>query len=57
METTIAIDTDHAHRWVIDEPNGPVSRGVCKVCKAEKPFKNWLSETDFITNAEYQLAA
>lgn len=49
--------TDHFHRWRIDEPNGPVSIGVCKVCGAEKQFKNWLSEMDFITNEEHRAAA
>ena len=35
METTItAIQPDHAHRWLIGEPNGPVSNGICKICKA-----------------------
>lgn len=32
---------DHFHRWLIDEPNGPVSGGVCKVCGIQKEFKNW----------------
>lgn len=29
----------HAHRWRIDEPNGPMSRGVCE-CGAERAFSN-----------------
>jgi hypothetical protein len=49
--------TDHAHRWRIPEPDGPMSIGVCKVCGAEKQFKNWLSDTDFITNEEHRQAA
>jgi hypothetical protein len=48
---------DHAHRWRIEEPNGPVSHGVCKVCGTTKEFKNWLSEGDFITNEEHRIAA
>jgi hypothetical protein len=28
------------HRWVIDSPNGAMSRGVCRVCGAEKEFPN-----------------
>ncbi|MFN0096043.1 MAG: hypothetical protein ACKVVT_14870 [Dehalococcoidia bacterium] len=48
---------DHYHRWRIDEPNGPQSRGTCKVCGAEKMFKNWLSDMDFITNEEHRMAA
>lgn len=47
----------HFHRWRIDEPNGPVSLGVCKVCGAEKQFKNWLADGDFITNEEHRMAA
>ena len=49
--------SDHFHRWRIEEPNGPVSRGVCKDCGAEKQFKNWLSDMDFITNEEHRNAA
>lgn len=48
---------DHFHRWLIDEPNGPVSGGVCKVCGIQKEFKNWLSDGDFITNEEHRSAA
>lgn len=48
---------DHYHRWRIDEPNGPVSTGVCKVCGVTKQFKNWLSDGDFITNEEHRAAA
>ena len=48
---------DHFHRWRIDEPSGPMSRGVCKVCGVEKEFKNWLSDMDFITNEEHRSAA
>jgi len=48
---------DHFHRWRIDEPNGPVSLGVCKVCGTTKEFKNWLADGDFITNEEHRVAA
>jgi hypothetical protein len=51
------VQPDHLHRWRIDEPNGPVSEGVCKVCGATKNFKNWLAEGDFITNEEHRMAA
>jgi hypothetical protein len=58
-DTTLSIirPADHAHRWVIEEPNGPISRGRCKICRQERDFKNWLSETDFITNEEYRQTA
>ena len=49
--------SDHFHRWRIDEPNGPVSTGTCKVCGQSRQFKNWLSDMDFITNEEHRIAA
>ena len=29
------------HRWRIDEPAGATSRGVCRICGAEKLFRNY----------------
>jgi hypothetical protein len=29
------------HYWIIESPNGPTSRGVCKLCGAEKEFQNF----------------
>lgn len=29
------------HHWVIDPPEGPVSRGVCKKCGAVQEFPNY----------------
>jgi hypothetical protein len=55
--TTPAVASDHLHRWRIEEPNGPTSVGICKVCGVEKYFKNWLSDMDFITNEEHRMAA
>ena len=28
------------HHWVIDPPNGAISKGRCKVCGEEKEFRN-----------------
>ena len=28
------------HYWLIESPNGPISRGTCKFCGAEKDFHN-----------------
>ncbi len=55
-ETARTAAPDHFHRWRIEEPNGPVSRGVCKECGVEKQFKNWLADGDFITNEEHRVA-
>ena len=58
MEVTRTVSpADHAHRWRIEEPSGELSRGVCKTCGAERLFKNWLEDTDYITNTEHRLAA
>ena len=59
VEATLSMirPATHAHRWLIEEPNGPLSHGRCKVCNAEKEFKNWLAETDFITSEEHRQAA
>ena len=32
------------HYWIIESPNGPTSRGVCKLCGAEKEFQNSFPE-------------
>ena len=34
--TTTQPKADHFHRWRLDEPNGPLSSGVCKVCGVTK---------------------
>jgi hypothetical protein len=33
------------HYWIIESPHGPTSRGVCKLCGAEKEFRNSFPET------------
>jgi hypothetical protein len=30
------------HHWLIDSPEGPSSRGVCKLCGAIDEFKNYV---------------
>ena len=36
----MAEQTDCVHHWKIDAPAGPTSRGVCKICGAERRFPN-----------------
>ena len=31
------------HYWVIDSPEGPTSRGICRLCGAEDEFSNYIS--------------
>lgn len=56
METKELAAAQHAHHWVIEEANGPRSRGRCKRCGASREFKNWLEDSDFITNEEHRQA-
>jgi hypothetical protein len=42
----------HAHRWRIDEPQGEVSHGLCRLCGAQREFRNWLPELDYISRRE-----
>jgi hypothetical protein len=45
IETTSQVDeytrrTRCQHHWIIEEPNGPTSHGICKRCGAEREFFN-----------------
>ena len=43
LEEPEAKDECH-HYWIIESAKGPVSRGVCKFCGAEKEFLNSLPD-------------
>ncbi len=30
------------HHWLIESPQGPVSRGICQLCDATREFKNYI---------------
>ena len=30
------------HEWIVDAPNGPSSKGVCRLCKEEREFLNYI---------------
>ena len=30
------------HHWLIESPQGPVSRGRCQLCDATREFKNYI---------------
>ena len=31
-----------SHHWVIEGARGPTSKGICRLCGAEKGFRNYL---------------
>lgn len=39
------IATDCQHQWMIDQPNGPTSVGVCKLCGETSEFQNSIPGT------------
>lgn len=38
------------HHWLIEPPNGPISKGVCKLCGEVKLFDNILA--DLLSNKD-----
>jgi len=32
------------HHWIIEDPDGRISKGRCKLCGSEKEFKNLLAD-------------
>ncbi|MBT4511610.1 MAG: hypothetical protein GY845_14300 [Planctomycetes bacterium] len=44
-ESTLEIQSQEqcVHHWIIDPPDGPISKGTCKLCGDEKDFPNDLS--------------
>ena len=45
--------SDHAHRWVLDEPNGPVSTGRCG-CGIERRLGNSLEAAEELKVRNYR---
>ncbi len=43
-----------AHHWVVESPNGAVSRGRCRACGAVREFRN--ATTDFVWEEERKSA-
>ena len=40
-------DSQCQHHWMIDIAGGPESRGVCRICGAERLFKNALDRVEW----------
>jgi hypothetical protein len=37
-------EAPHAHHWIIETPNGPISHGCCEECGQNRDFKNFLED-------------
>ncbi|MCS7206611.1 MAG: hypothetical protein NZ951_01555 [Dehalococcoidia bacterium] len=33
------------HKWVLEIPNGPTSRGTCRLCGEVREFRNYLTSS------------
>lgn len=42
------------HHWVIEEPAGETSNGVCQHCLQERRFSNGIGRWDVVTNTEHR---
>lgn len=48
------------HHWVIETPNGSLSRGYCKLCGVERAFRNsseemmWDSDSFSLSGSRYR---
>lgn len=46
------------HHWLIESPHGPTSLGRCKLCGAQKEFRNsgcdWLWEDEPLSELSYR---
>ena len=40
MSDDVVVTTECMHFWIIDQPNGPTSVGVCKLCGETQEFRN-----------------
>ncbi|MDE2765446.1 MAG: hypothetical protein OXI25_03320 [Chloroflexota bacterium] len=43
----------HGHHWLIESPNGPTSMGVCRICGAEREFKNSVQITSWESDGSH----
>jgi len=41
-ETKVAAEC--RHHWIIESPQGPTSKGVCKLCGTEREFANYIPD-------------
>ncbi|MDY6893123.1 MAG: hypothetical protein SVO26_05340 [Chloroflexota bacterium] len=42
--------TDCVHHWIIESPEGPTSKGVCKYCGEERVFQNYVPYSSWEEN-------
>lgn len=48
-----AAESCQGHHWLIESPNGPTSKGVCRLCGAEREFKNSIQITSWESDGSH----
>ena len=48
-----AAEPDHGHHWLIESPNGPTSKGTCRLCGAVREFKNSVQITSWESDGSH----
>lgn len=44
VEISEQLATQCRHHWIIESASGPTSKGVCRLCGAEKQFLNYVGQ-------------
>ena len=52
LKRTTCETNGDTHHWMLEEPNGPVTLGICKKCLSKKEFKNNQNTSAWTTRAE-----
>ncbi len=40
VEEKETVQTACKHHWIIGYPEGPISRGICRICGEQREFRN-----------------
>lgn len=43
--SVVADESGCEHFWIIESPNGPTSKGACRVCGETREFANYLESS------------
>ena len=54
---TKVVESQCAHHWLIDRPNGPTSPAVCKLCGEQTEFRNSIPGTGWDRDSQQRKRA
>ncbi len=53
---TIGLEKPCTHHWLIENPAGETSRGVCKYCGASRDFRNYAARGPYTSRKGVETA-